>query len=100
VVAAVYSVSSSAPHLFEDRIGAFESDVRRLLGEVSPTGTFSQKTGDTEVRIWRPADDRGEAPALPGGASARRSGLASERPSTLATSIRRLRYDTTATTDG
>lgn len=54
VVAAVYSVSSSAPHLFEDRLGAFESDLRRLLGEASPAGTFSQKTGDTELRIWRP----------------------------------------------
>lgn len=54
VVAAVYSVSSSAPHLFEDKLGAFESDLRQLLGETSAAGAFSQKTGDTELRIWRP----------------------------------------------
>jgi hypothetical protein len=57
VVAAVYSVSSSAPHLFEDRLAAFESDLRRLLAETSPAGSFSQQTGDTELRIWRPTDD-------------------------------------------
>jgi SAM-dependent methyltransferase len=54
VVAAVYSVSSSAPHLFEDRLAVFESDLRLLLAEVSPAGTFSQKTGDTALHIWRP----------------------------------------------
>jgi SAM-dependent methyltransferase len=53
VVAAVYSVSSSAPHLFEDRLPAFESDLRRLLAEASPTGVFSQQTGDTALHIWR-----------------------------------------------
>ena len=54
VVAAVYSVSSSAPHLFGDRLGAFESELRQLLAETSPSGTFSQQTCDTELRIWRP----------------------------------------------
>jgi SAM-dependent methyltransferase len=54
VVAAVYSVSSSAPHLFGDRLDAFESDLRQVLMEASPDGMFCQPTGDTELRIWRP----------------------------------------------
>jgi hypothetical protein len=53
VVAAVYSVSSSAPHLFGDRLRAFESELRGVLEEASPEGTFCQLTGDTELRIWR-----------------------------------------------
>jgi hypothetical protein len=53
VVAAVYSVSSSAPHLFGDRGAAFESDLGRLLAKASPTGAFSQQTGDTALHIWR-----------------------------------------------
>ena len=54
VIAAIFSVSSSAPHLFGERLGAFEADVRRLLEEVSPEGLFSAQTGDTELSIWRP----------------------------------------------
>jgi hypothetical protein len=53
LVAWVYSLSSSAPHLFGDRLGAFESDLRRLLHESSPTGVFSEQPPDTEVFIWR-----------------------------------------------
>jgi SAM-dependent methyltransferase len=54
VVAAVYSVSSSAPHLFGEGLSAFESDLRTLLRAASPEGLFSQQTGDTTCRIWRP----------------------------------------------
>lgn len=53
VVAAVFSVSSSAPHLFADRLRRFESDLRRVLREASAEGRFAQLTGDTELRIWR-----------------------------------------------
>jgi precorrin-6B methylase 2 len=53
IVAAVYSVSSSAPHLFGDHLPGFESDLRRVLKEASPEGSFAQQTGDTELRIWR-----------------------------------------------
>lgn len=52
-VAAVFSVSSSAPHLFGDRLARFESDLRRVLKEASAAGRFAQQTGDTELRIWR-----------------------------------------------
>jgi SAM-dependent methyltransferase len=54
VVAAVYSVSTSSPDLFGDERGAFESDLRDLLRKTSPTGAFSQATGDTGLRLWRP----------------------------------------------
>lgn len=53
VVAAVFSVSSSAPHLFADRLPRFESDLRRVLKDASAEGRFAQQTGDTELRIWR-----------------------------------------------
>jgi SAM-dependent methyltransferase len=55
VVAAVFSVSSSAPHLFEDRLADFESDLRDLLKKASPSGAFSQQTGHTALQIWRPS---------------------------------------------
>lgn len=53
LVAAQYSNSSSAPHLFGDRRAAFEEELRALLGEASPAGLFAEQTGDTELRIWR-----------------------------------------------
>jgi len=52
LVAWVYSLSSSAPHLFEDRLDEFETDLRRLLDEASPSGPFSEQPPDTEVFIW------------------------------------------------
>lgn len=54
VVAAVLSLSSSAPHLFEDRLAAFESDLRALLGRASPEGRFVERTVDVELVIWTP----------------------------------------------
>jgi SAM-dependent methyltransferase len=54
VVAAVYSVSTSSPETFGERRHAFESDLRALLRETSATATFSQETGATDLRIWRP----------------------------------------------
>ena len=60
VVAWVWSLSSSAPHLFGDRRDEFEADLRRVLRAASPTNTFAERPPATEVRIWRtPA--RGDA---------------------------------------
>ncbi len=53
VVASVYSLSSSAPHLFGDRRAAFEADLRRLLREASPDGLFSEQTREIALDIWR-----------------------------------------------
>jgi SAM-dependent methyltransferase len=53
VVAWVYSLSGSAPHLFGDRLEEFETDLRRLLHDVAPSGLFAEQLPDTEVFIWR-----------------------------------------------
>jgi SAM-dependent methyltransferase len=54
LVAWTYSLSGSAPHLFGDRLAAFEADLRRLLAAASPNGFFSEQPPDTDVLIWRP----------------------------------------------
>ena len=53
VVAWVYSMSGSAPHLFGDRLLVFDTDLRRLLDEASPSGLFAERAPDTEVFVWR-----------------------------------------------
>lgn len=53
VVAGSFSNSGSAPHLFGERLAAFEADLRALLAEGSLTGLFARQVGDTELRIWR-----------------------------------------------
>jgi hypothetical protein len=52
VVAGVFSLSSSAPHLFGAHRDAFEADLRTLLTQSSPAGRFSECQPATEVRIW------------------------------------------------
>ena len=54
LVAWVFSTSSTAPHLFGDDLGRFESDLRALLDETSPSGHFSVPLSDTALRIRRP----------------------------------------------
>jgi SAM-dependent methyltransferase len=54
VVAAVLSLSGSAPHLFEDRLGDFERDLRAVLDHASPAGRFSERARDVEAVVWRP----------------------------------------------
>ncbi|MFC9128014.1 class I SAM-dependent methyltransferase [Streptomyces sp. NPDC057099] len=53
VVAWVFSMSFSAPHLFEGRRDDFETDLRLLLREASPSGRFSERAPSTEVFVWR-----------------------------------------------
>jgi hypothetical protein len=53
LVAALFSSSGSAPHLFGSRLPEFESDLRDVLADASPSGLFAEQTGDTELRIWR-----------------------------------------------
>lgn len=53
IVALVFSGSDSAPHLFGERLPAFETELRELLMQASPSGVFTQPMPDTEVRIWR-----------------------------------------------
>ncbi len=54
VVAAVLSLSGSAPHLFGPRLADFEADLRTLLHTASPTGRFSQQMREIAVDIWFP----------------------------------------------
>ena len=53
VVAWVYSLSGSVPHLFGDRLEEFEVDLRHLLQDVALSGLFAEQLPDTEVFIWR-----------------------------------------------
>ena len=53
VVAFVFSLSSSAPHLFGDRVADFERDLRALLREVSPDDRFAECLPATEIMTWR-----------------------------------------------
>jgi hypothetical protein len=54
VVAAVLSLSGSAPHLFGPRLAEFDADLRALLRDTSPTGVFSQQMREIAVDLWTP----------------------------------------------
>ena len=53
VIAWVWSRSDSAPHLFGDQIERFETELRQLLADASPSGFFAERLPDTEVFVWR-----------------------------------------------
>ncbi|MFH8561768.1 class I SAM-dependent methyltransferase [Streptomyces sp. NPDC017988] len=55
VVAWVFSMSFSAPHLFGPHRDAFEAALRELLRQASPRGRFSERGPSTEVLVWRTA---------------------------------------------
>ncbi|WP_405656346.1 class I SAM-dependent methyltransferase [Streptomyces sp. RK9] len=52
LVAEVFSMSFSAPHLFGPHLPAFEADLRRVLREASPSGRFSVRRPGTEIFVW------------------------------------------------
>ncbi len=53
VVAAVYSLSSSTPHLFGERLSEFDHELRDLLRATSPSGFFAELTREIALEIWR-----------------------------------------------
>jgi SAM-dependent methyltransferase len=55
LVAETFSMSSTAPHIFGDRLSEFEADLRRILSEASPDGAFSLRLPDNQLKIWRVA---------------------------------------------
>lgn len=58
IVASIFSVTSSAPHLFGSRLAEFEQDIRQILRRVSPGGRFCEVSQTIQLIIWtRPADD-------------------------------------------
>ncbi|MGN9908436.1 class I SAM-dependent methyltransferase [Phytohabitans sp. LJ34] len=54
VVASVFSLSWSAPHLFGERVAEFERDLRALLRSASPPGRFAERSHDVSLIVWRP----------------------------------------------
>ena len=57
-MAAVFSLSSAAPHLFGARQADFEADLRALLRRASPAGRFSEQMREVALDIWRPRSIR------------------------------------------
>jgi SAM-dependent methyltransferase len=53
IVASVFSMSNSAPHLFGDRLTHFERDLRALLQEASLDDRFAECLPATEIMTWR-----------------------------------------------
>lgn len=53
VVASVFSMSYAAPHLFGDRLGEFEGDLRLLLRRAATSGRFTERLRPMTLRIWR-----------------------------------------------
>lgn len=53
VIASVFSHSGSAPHLFGATLAQFEGELRQILLERSPEGTFTERAGDIVLEIWR-----------------------------------------------
>jgi SAM-dependent methyltransferase len=53
IAASVYSLSTSAPHLFGDRFGAFGEQLRQLLVDASDGGRFSEQMRPITLSIWR-----------------------------------------------
>jgi len=53
VAASIYSLSSSAPHLFGDRLDAFDAELRNLLAQTSADGWFSEQMRSIALDIWR-----------------------------------------------
>lgn len=53
IVASVYSLSISAPHLFGDRLESFDAELRRLVDDASSDGRFSEQMREIALDIWR-----------------------------------------------
>ena len=56
IVHGVFSNSSTAPHLFGERLAAFEVDLRAILAASSPDSLFSVQLPDNQLIIWRSAN--------------------------------------------
>jgi SAM-dependent methyltransferase len=53
VLSGYFSMSTSAPHLYGDRVDDFAAEVRELLAAHSPEGVFWDWPGDTEIVLAR-----------------------------------------------
>ncbi len=74
IVAAVYSLSYSAPHLFGDRKDEFEAELRELLASRSALGgLFAEQVGSVRLTFWRAPEGGIAVPPAPRKASSRKS---------------------------
>jgi SAM-dependent methyltransferase len=55
IVASVHSLSSATPHLFGDRLEAFDAELRQLLRRVAPAGRFCERTREITLAMWDPS---------------------------------------------
>lgn len=53
IAASIYSLSTSAPHLFGDHLDEFDGELRQLLAEASADGVFSEQMRSIALDIWR-----------------------------------------------
>jgi SAM-dependent methyltransferase len=53
LVASVFSLSNSAPHLFGADLPAFEAELRKVLTDAADNGRFSEQRREIEAVIWR-----------------------------------------------
>jgi len=53
IVDATFSLSSSAPHLFGDRLEQFEAELRALLERAADGGLFCERLRDIAFDVWR-----------------------------------------------
>jgi SAM-dependent methyltransferase len=53
IAASIYSLSTSAPHLFGDHLDEFDGELRQLLAEASADGVFSEQMRCIALDIWR-----------------------------------------------
>ena len=53
VVAATFSLSSAAPHLFGLRRPEFEAQLRKQLQKASDHGLFCERIRDVALDVWR-----------------------------------------------
>jgi SAM-dependent methyltransferase len=66
IVAAVYSLSYSAPHLFGDRKDEFEAELRELLASRSALGgLFAEQVGSVRLTFWRAPEGGIAVPPAP-----------------------------------
>ena len=54
IVSSVFSLSSAAPHLFGDRLGEFERELRELLDAAAVDGRFGERMREISLMVWRP----------------------------------------------
>ena len=52
IVASVYSLSGSAPHLFGDRLERFDAELHQLLDNATSDGRFSEQMREIAADIW------------------------------------------------